>query len=414
MHVVVFEGMRWTTFAPLSFSRPIFSLISGCGTLLDRQLRGLTPTRLTLWVRPEMVNYCRRHVLPKLPVPAQINTPLDGGPALIVSGRSLGAANVPPGADPFVALDDKGICVAYTPSAPGLSPKDSLQRTDAWLALHELPNAQTKGHRASYLWDLIAENQQAIISDVSNNRSLGKSPRPLSAGPYHVVRDEDVWLGQDVQLGPGCVLDASKGPVVLGDGVVVGPNAVLQGPCCIGQDTQITALSFIRPGTSTGPRCKIGGEISNSIFVGNSNKPHDGFLGDSYLGEWVNLGAGTMTSNLKNTYGPIDVAVSAGKPTPTGRQFLGSLIGDHTKVAIGTRLMTGSYIGYCAMIATSALPPTRVPSFTFLTDKGAVPYQREKAKDVMRAVFKRRGREWEPLDEELMEYAALSSAQVEG
>src|SRR5437763_4018609 len=109
-------------------------------------------------------------------------------------------------------------------------------------------------------------------------------------------------------------------------------------------------LACIRPGTSIGQLSKVGGEVSMSIILGNSNKAHHGYLGDSYLGKWVNLGAGTTTSNLKNTYGEITVK-RGGKEFPTGRRTLGALVGDHTKTSILTRLVTGSYIGFYTSLA---------------------------------------------------------------
>src|SRR4029079_16305029 len=110
---------------------------------------------------------------------------------------------------------------------------------------------------------------------------------------------------------PGCVLDASKGPILVGAGATLGANCVIQGPCAIGAHSSVMPVALIRPGTTIGPGCKVGGEVSNTILQANSNKSHEGFLGDSYLGEWVNLGAGTTTSNLKNTYGEVSMKIGS-------------------------------------------------------------------------------------------------------
>jgi UDP-N-acetylglucosamine diphosphorylase / glucose-1-phosphate thymidylyltransferase / UDP-N-acetylgalactosamine diphosphorylase / glucosamine-1-phosphate N-acetyltransferase / galactosamine-1-phosphate N-acetyltransferase len=216
-----------------------------------------------------------------------------------------------------------------------------------------------------------------------------------------------------VKLEPGVVLDGSKGPVMLAGGCSIGANSVLKGPCYVGPHGQVKPLTTIHAGTTVGPVCKVGGEINNSILTAYSNKSHEGYLGDSYLGEWVNLGAGTTTSNLKNTYGPIKVKIGQ-EQISTGRRTLGSLIGDHAKAAIGTRLMTGSYIGYAAMIATSALPPTFVPSFSFLTDRGREDYRHEKAIEVMKAVYGRRNKVWQPHDETMVRYAREAAREAEG
>jgi hypothetical protein len=146
---------------------------------------------------------------------------------------------------------------------------------------------------------------------------------------------------------------------------------------------------------------------------GCSNKAHDGYLGDSYVGKWVNLGAGTTTSNLKNTYGEVDMLI-AGQTIPTGRRMLGSIIGDHTKTAIGTRLTTGSYVGYNCMLARAGLTPKNVPSFTFLTDKGAEKFDLDKAMEVASRMLARRNRQWTELEANVMRYVAKTAKSVEG
>lgn len=405
MHLVIFEDSGWTNFAPASLSRPVFCLASGTSTLLEKQIRALAPSRLTLWVRPELVNYCRRHVVPKLGVSAEINTPLGDQPALLLAGRTLILGKPEILRERSAIVDNNELSAAHT-TAAGLSPHDAMGRTDAWTTLFNLPRAQPLGRVASYLWDLITWNVESLIDD--GTHLTHRPPKP--AGPYHIINDGGVHLGQDVKISPGCVFDATSGPVIIGDSAILGANAVFLGPCSVGAGTQVTPLTLIRAGTTLGSRCKIGGEVSNTLFMNCSNKPHEGFVGDSYIGEWANLGAGTTTSNLKNTYG--QVHLRRGKQTlPTGKQFLGSLIGDHSKFAIDTRLMTGSYIGYCCMVASSRLTPSYLPSFTFLTDKGAERYERTKAQEVMTTVMKRRHREWEAGDTELLDYVARLTAE---
>ena len=200
--------------------------------------------------------------------------------------------------------------------------------------------------------------------------------------------------------------------MILADHATIGANAVITGPCYIGPGSTVAPLSHVRGGVSVGPRCKVGGELSNAILIGNSNKAHDGFLGDSYLGEWVNLGAGTVTSNLKNTYGQVTMPTRTG-PVATGRQFVGSMIGDHAKIAVGTRLMTGSYVGYGSMVARTAPPPRVVPSLSFLTDAGIEPYRLDNAAKVMAAVYARRGRGWTDDDAAINESVRHVAPEVE-
>ncbi|MGE5612231.1 MAG: putative sugar nucleotidyl transferase [Bacillota bacterium] len=409
MHVVIFEGIHWKTFAPLSLSRPVFLLATGMATLLEKQIRHTNPTRVTLWVRPQLVQFCRERVVPKLKVPAQVNVPLDDEPALLVSGRTLHMRKciVP---DHESAVIDEGdvVRVAWA-KRPGLSPVDAMERTPKWLQLMSLPPMEPQSRMVERLWDLITWNEESLIAD---SAQLRREALPKPQGAYHMMGEENVWIGQEAQIQPGVVLDASKGPVVIDHHVIVGANSVLQGPCYIGPFAQVRPLTLIRPGTSVGTMCRIGGEVSNSIVFGYSNKAHDGFLGDSYVGKWVNIGAGTTTSNLKNTYGEISVLTPRGAEK-TGRRHLGALIGDHVKTAIGTRLMAGSYVGFASMLAGSRFAEKFIPSFSFWTDKGMEPYRIGKAIEVMKTVFGRRDRTWTNIDETVVRYAAEAAPEVE-
>jgi UDP-N-acetylglucosamine diphosphorylase/glucosamine-1-phosphate N-acetyltransferase len=413
MHVVIFEGSRWHTFAPLSLSRPVFMLKTGMGTLLDKQIRHLRPTRLSLWVRPEQESFVRERVVPKLKIPTTVNQPLDDEPALLVSGRTVHFAQYEYPPHPGVSTDGEGDLVrsAYV-QMPGLAPTDVARRTDRWLKIFDLPHMMPQSRMVETLWDLISWNEESLVEDAMQFRDTGAT-KTKPAGPYHMANDEEVFLGEGAKIAPGAVLDASKGPVVVDHHATIGANAVLQGPCYIGPYAEVRAVSLIRPGTSIGIMSKVGGEVSNSIVLGYSNKAHDGYLGDSYVGKWVNLGAGTCTSNLKNTYGEITMDMGREK-VHTGRRRLGSLIGDHTKTAILTRLMTGTYVGFCSMLAGTAAPPRFVPSYTFLTDGGAEPYRLDKAIEVTQRVFARRDREWTATDEQIMRYVAETAPSIEG
>ncbi len=413
MHVVIFEGNQWPTLAPFSLGRPVFTLACGIGTLLDKQVRATRPTRLTLWVRPAMADYCRRFILPDLPCPAAVNEPLDDEHALLVAGRSLYlSGHERPDGDGSVVLDDGPagpvVRLAHVRD-PGLSNDDVMHRTDRWRALHDLPHAMPQSRLPGYVWDLIQWNEEAIVADAID---CCTESQPHPAGAYHLVNGDNVWLGRNVRLAPGAVLDAGRGPIVVGDHATIGANAVLTGPCSVGHHATVQPLSHIRGGTTIGPLCKIGGEVSNTIFAGYGNKAHDGFVGDSYVGQWANLGAGTTTSNLKNTYGEIAMCV-AGQTVKTGRRFLGAMIGDHAKTAIGTRLTAGTYVGYASSVALSRPAPKVVPSFTFLTDAGAEPYRLDKAAEVMTQVFARRGRPWTAEDDAMNRHVAEAARGIE-
>ena len=415
MHVVIFEGSRWGTFAPLSLSRPVFMLVTGMSTLLDKHVRHLRPTRLTLWVRPAFADYCRARVAPTLPCPTQVNAPLDGEPALLISARAVHLSKFEYPPHDAVVMDEGGKHVqAAMVRDPGLGPADIFGRTDRWLRVHDLPHMMPQSRVVEALWDLIHWNEESLIEDVTT--CCSGIPKDKPAGPYHMVHDEDVWLRGPgaVNLEPGVVLDASRGPVVIDAGATIGANSVLKGPCYVGPHAVLRPLTVVRAGTSIGPFCNVGGEVSNSIILDNSNKAHDGYLGDSYVGKWVNLGAGTCTSNLKNTYGEISMQMGDGSPdVPTGRVKLGALIGDHSKTAVLTRLSTGTYVGFYAMLAGPGPVPRFVPSYTFWTERGPEPYRLDKAIEVTRRVYGRRDRPFTDEDEHVMRYVAETAPASE-
>jgi len=223
-------------------------------------------------------------------------------------------------------------------------------------------------------WDVIRHRDAAIAHDLAA-LVVSRKAQCLRAPPHgvHVLGDFAVIVDPEAHVSPIVVLDASKGAIVLDRGAIVRPGVVIHGPAYIGAASHALERTLIKPNTAIGPMCKVAGEVGGTIIQSFSNKAHDGHLGDAWLGEWVNLGASTINSNLLNTYGTIASPVGPDTPSKrrTGMTFLGCIIGDHTKTAIGTRIMTGTTIGVGAMIAASAPPPQATPTFAWLTDAGS-------------------------------------------
>jgi UDP-N-acetylglucosamine diphosphorylase/glucosamine-1-phosphate N-acetyltransferase len=410
MHVVIFEGSQWATFAPLCLNRPTFMLSTGMSTLLDKQIRYLGATRLTFWVRPELVDFCKTRVIPHLKIPTRVNEPLDEEYALLVSGRSVHFRKFEPLASECAVVDEPGLIRECYVKRAGMNVDDVMHRSPKWLDLLNLPRTEAQSRMAESLADLISWNEESLIED--GLQLLKGVRRPVIAGPFNTRNDDDIWIGDEVEIEPGVYLDASQGPVVLAQGAKIGANSVIMGPCYIGPYCQIRALSIVRDATTIGRLCKIGGEVVNTIMLGHSNKGHDGFLGHSYIGKWVNLGAGTTTANLKSTYGEVAIQY-AEREVPTGRQFFGSVIGDHVKTSINTRLMPGTYIGFCSALLGSNVPPRFIPSFSFWTDKGIAPYDIDKAKTVMKQVYARRDLRWTDGDDRMVAQVLNTAPQVE-
>jgi UDP-N-acetylglucosamine diphosphorylase/glucosamine-1-phosphate N-acetyltransferase len=206
----------------------------------------------------------------------------------------------------------------------------------------------------------------------------------------HVAGQENIRIGREVRISPGVVIDATRGPVSIEDGAVLMPNASLEGPIHIGRGSIIKMCARIYGGTTIGPVCKVGGEVAESIIQGYSNKQHDGFVGHSYLGEWINVGAGTDTSDMKNNYSPVSVQVG-GNSVESGQLFVGLFMGDHSKTGIGSVFNTGSVVGVCCNIFGADYPPKYVPSFTWGGTSGFEEHDLEKAIETARRVMGRRG-----------------------
>jgi len=192
-------------------------------------------------------------------------------------------------------------------------------------------------------------------------------------------------------IGRGVVLDATHGPIAISAGASIGHLSVLHGPVWVGPGSVVADRTQLKAATVVGPVCKVGGEIGATIFQGHANKVHDGHLGDSWIGEWANLGAGTTNSNLLNTYGEVSMRLEPDGPSErSGRTALGCLVGDHVKFAILVRIMTGSSFGTGSMVATTD-PPRSVGRFRWLTARGESGYRLERFLETMATVQARRG-----------------------
>ena len=236
-------------------------------------------------------------------------------------------------------------------------------------------------------WDILEHFPALLKEDLERAEPLGLCPDAQTFG------DHRIDIHPSAKLFSTTVLDASNGAIRIEAGAVIRPNAVIIGPCWIGEGSTVYEAGIIKSNTSIGPCCKVSGEVGGTIFQGYTNKCHGGHLGDSVVGEWVNFGAGTTNSNLLNTYGEIVVVDLEGGRHKTGRSYVGCFVGDHVKFAINTRIMTGSIIGTGAMIATSMPAPSPTQRFAWLTDAGSRTYRTSKFLDVARAVMARRDKE---------------------
>lgn len=252
----------------------------------------------------------------------------------------------------------------------------------------DLPSRPIEARVVRYPWDLIAHNAEEIAKDFRRRGGAGIASDP---GPgVRLVNEADIRIGKGVSLSPGVVVDATDGPVNIESGVKVMANVGLCGPLHLGADSLVKMGATIYGGTSIGPVSKVGGEIAETIIGGYSNKQHGGFLGHSYLGEWVNIGAGTNTSDMKNNYSTVRVQV-AGKKVDSGELFLGLVMGDHSKSGIGSIFNAGTTVGVCSNVFGADYPPKAIPSFAWGGASGFAEHKIDEALETARRVVARRG-----------------------
>lgn len=368
---------------PMTELRAAFEVRTGVYTTAGR-LRAVRPRTLGgYWVPPAL------EALVAARADAPVNT-LPGEETLFCANGRWAT----PSSDVMASVEAGG---ALLESATGHVVAAHLRRADAEYflttgELHERVHVRKLKDRVlyKYPWEVISLLRETIPEDLARIEMIDAR---IPDDAADIVGSHPVEVHASAAVWRNVVFDATEGPIVVHEQAVVRPGVILCGPCSIGRGTTVLDRAHIKANTVIGPMCKVGGEVGATIFQGYSNKSHEGHLGDSWVGKWVNFGAGTTNSNLLNTYGEINVRLAPDGPRHrTGMNFLGAMIGDHVKTAIGTRLMTGSIIGTGAMIASALAPPTTIRPFAWLTDQGQRVYRLEKFLQVAQTVMERRGR----------------------
>lgn len=250
-----------------------------------------------------------------------------------------------------------------------------------------------------YPWELVNHNQAQITADFN---LLGQGGE-VSGEIYESValmNKRNIYVGANSKIKPGVVIDAENGPVYISKNVTIMPNAVIEGPAFIGYSSIIKTGAKIFEGTSIGEVCKVGGEVEESIIHSYSNKQHGGFLGHAYLGQWVNLGADTNNSDLKNNYGPVKVYIN-GQTVDSKSIFVGLFMGDHSKAGINTMFNTGTTVGLMSNVFGAGFPPKHFPSFSWGGSAGVVEHDLEKAIASAKKALARRKKEMSKVQEAL-------------
>jgi UDP-N-acetylglucosamine diphosphorylase/glucosamine-1-phosphate N-acetyltransferase len=368
---------------PLTFTRPVAALRCGILTIAEKWERRLAPTSVGYLTQPSL----------QAKFPAGDVT----GPALVVNGAAC--------------PDDLLIRQVLA-----LRPGQGLYSGETLVAAHladatkvaeliqdglEVHQSQEDVSLIERPWHLFLRNGAEIRRDFAL-LTAGRTSQPVGDAYTMVYAPENIFIEEGVKI-RAAILNAEAGPIYLGKNAEVQEGAILKGPLSLGEGAVANAGVRLRGDNTIGPYCKVGGEIGNSILMGYSNKGHDGYLGNSVIGEWCNLGADTNTSNLKNNYAPVKVwSHTAKRFVDTGQTFCGLLMGDHAKAGINTMFNTGTIVGVGANVFGAGFPRTFIPSFSWGGAAGFETFKLGKFAEVAERVMSRRGLAYDAVEQAII------------
>jgi len=388
-------------FWPLVLSRPIWDLRCGFTSLGDKLQRKIGTNDVACFLPAYLADVYRDRTGKRV----NDNSALKGEDLLIVDARvKADSLDIPTGGRSQVELDANGE-VLYARITRADAEKLQGGDIESFLASAKASLPAVPSHLAiwEYTWDLVLANPEQLKADFA---AAGKHGIEGTIEQPNAIRGsaKDVYIAPGVKIHPMVVIDAEHGPIYIDEGAEIHPFTRIEGPCYIGRKSILLGAKC-REGNSIGPFCRVGGEVEESIIHGFSNKYHDGFLGHSYVGEWVNLGALTTNSDLKNDYSNVSVMLDGKRCIDTGSTKVGSLIGDHTKTSIGTLLNTGSYVGAMAIIMATGKPlPKFIPCFAWFIEgfvtKG---FGRRSLYETAGIAMGRRGCRWDQAQEAMWE-----------
>jgi len=382
LSLYVFDDARARAWAPFALTRPVGELLFGAFLQRERAERfwktpcagHLAGEALAGFEEPGAAPALERGSLPHT------------GPVVLFSSRAVPLGREAPAiAEAATLLMDGRVVGWFLPEGAGsVSTDQLLNPDDANIGL----SIELEGRVLADPWDLIAYNHEQLVLDLQN--AFPNAPSPTQREGVHLIGEGMLSLGADVVIEPQVVFDTTSGGIRLEDGVTLKAFTRLAGPAYVGAGTVLLGGSV--SDVSIGPACKVRGEVTRTVMLGHTNKAHDGFLGHAYVGCWVNLGAGTTNSDLRNDYGTVWITTPEGR-IDTGLLKLGCLIGDHVKTGIGTTLNTGTVLGAGSNVFGGVMPPALVPPFSWGAGSNLEEYRLDKFLEVTERVLARRSLE---------------------
>ena len=392
LNLVIWEDTSHKDFYPLSLMHPLFELRSGAFSFIERARAFFPESKLFVLCREELTPLMKQKNF-RTNI-GEIDTRL---PTLLLNGKAFfnkrAIGNIAIAKNPTVFLSQDIPVALYLPAGNDAATKyfTSIPDESVYRKIMSLYEAvELDVPILNSLWEIVAHNGKFIEEDFL---TFYRRRVVQYTGESQIAMNNpnDIYIGSDVKIDAFSVLDASEGPIIIERGARIHSGAVIYGPAVICPESWVMPYARIRGETTIGPVCRVGGEVEASVILGYSNKYHDGFLGHSFIGEWVNFGALTTNSDLKNNYHEIRVAMPTGE-IATGLNKVGIFVGDHTKFGIGTLLTSGTTVGVGANLYGGGIFPKYIPSFIWGSNSdGFVHYKIEKAIETAKIVMERRG-----------------------
>ncbi|HKS07483.1 MAG TPA: putative sugar nucleotidyl transferase [Gemmatimonadaceae bacterium] len=395
--LVLYDDRKAREFAPFALTRPLGAMRVGAALIADRWSAAAASPTVGYASSPHLTTF-------------GVNDG-DALPATLDAGTIIANARCVIGVGVRLSDADAWVCGDTIAAVRLAQPLHSEALHDGGVELASIAARTTTKAKLDAHWlsgpdDIVRYHTEQLLRDTTAFAAAQRGDATVRRAD---IGEHPVRVEAGATIEPHVVFDTSAGPIVIGRHARVAAFTRIAGPCYIGEYTEI--LGGRISGSAIGEHCKIHGDVSTSVFVGHANKAHEGFVGHSIVGRWANLGAGTTTSNLKNSYGSVRIWSPSGD-RDTGLTFLGSLIGDHAKLGIGTMLGTGTVIGAGANVFGTMRPPKRVPPFAW---GDAPPYETfsiDKFLDVAARVMQRRNVTLTPAKAERLRAAhALASRE---
>lgn len=380
MNYILFDGPARTALLPFTYTRPVADIRIGILTIREKWEKYLGSTTTTL--TEEYLS--DKYPMVELEENVMINASYLPNENLVAIITNLNSNQAVFKGDAVIAF--------FT--------NDSQEEVD--FDQYEIIEFDGDCLTVEHTWDIFAKNDAAIREDFAL-LTEDRISQPISK-TVNVISPENIFIEEGAKM-EFVTLNASTGPIYIGKNAEIMEGSVIRGPFALCEEAQVKLATKVYGATTVGPHCRIGGEINNSVLFGYSNKGHDGFLGNSVLGEWCNIGADSNNSNLKNNYEEVKLwSFETESFAKTGLQFCGLMMGDHSKCGINTMFNTGTVVGVSANIFGSGFPRNFVPSFSWGGASGFVTYQTNKAFEVAKIVMDRRHVEFSEQDKAILEH----------